>query len=61
MYAEDVFAVPVNLAGIPGVSVPCGNVVRDDVQLPVGFQIVAAHGNDNLLFKIGTDVENRAL
>ncbi len=61
MYAEDVFAVPLNLAGVPGVSVPCGSVTRDDVQLPVGFQIVAAHGNDDLLFKIGSDVENSAL
>jgi aspartyl-tRNA(Asn)/glutamyl-tRNA(Gln) amidotransferase subunit A len=59
MYAEDVFAVPVNLAGVPGMSVPCGEVDRDGVQLPVGFQIIAAHGNDAALFKIGSDVEKR--
>lgn len=58
MYAEDVFAVPVNLAGVPGMSVPNGLVERDGVQLPVGFQIIAAHGNDDALFKIGKDVEN---
>ncbi len=57
MYAEDVFAVPVNLAGVPGISVPCGEVSRDGVQLPVGFQIITAHGNDSALFKIGADVE----
>jgi aspartyl-tRNA(Asn)/glutamyl-tRNA(Gln) amidotransferase subunit A len=57
MYAEDVFAVPVNLAGVPGMSVPCGNVIRDGVSLPVGFQIIAAHGNDDALFDVGTDVE----
>ncbi len=61
MYAEDVFAVPVNLAGVPGMSVPCGDVTRESVSLPVGFQIIAAHGNDAALFKIGSDVENRAL
>ncbi len=61
MYAEDVFAVPVNLAGVPGMSVPCGMVSRDGVSLPVGFQIIAAHGNDAALFKIGHDVEKRAV
>jgi aspartyl-tRNA(Asn)/glutamyl-tRNA(Gln) amidotransferase subunit A len=61
MYAEDVFAVPVNLAGVPGMSVPCGNVMRDNTALPVGFQIITAHGNDDALFKIGADIENGAL
>jgi aspartyl-tRNA(Asn)/glutamyl-tRNA(Gln) amidotransferase subunit A len=57
MYAEDVCAVPVNLAGVPGMSVPCGDVVRDGKSLPVGFQIIAAHGNDAALFDIGSDIE----
>ncbi len=61
MYAEDVFAVPVNLAGVPGMSVPCGTVERDGVSLPVGFQIITAHGNDAALFKIGEDVEKRTV
>lgn len=57
MYAEDVCAVPVNLAGVPGMSLPCGDVSRDGVSLPVGFQIIAAHGHDAALFEIGADVE----
>jgi aspartyl-tRNA(Asn)/glutamyl-tRNA(Gln) amidotransferase subunit A len=57
MYAEDVFAVPVNLAGVPGMSVPCGDVIRDGVQLPVGFQIIGPHGAEETLFSVGKDVE----
>ncbi|MFO1486128.1 MAG: Asp-tRNA(Asn)/Glu-tRNA(Gln) amidotransferase subunit GatA [Verrucomicrobiaceae bacterium] len=39
-YLEDVFTIPVNLAGLPGISVPCGNIDEDGSQLPVGLQIV---------------------
>ncbi len=61
LYLEDIFTVPVNLAGVPAMSVPMGTVERDGVQLPVGFQIITAHGNEAALFKIGTDVENSAV
>ncbi len=57
MYTEDVFSVPVNLVGVPAMSVPSGTVARDGVQLPTGFQIIAAHGAEEVLFKIGQDVE----
>jgi aspartyl-tRNA(Asn)/glutamyl-tRNA(Gln) amidotransferase subunit A len=36
MYASDVLTVPVNLAGLPGISIPCGT----SEGLPVGFQLV---------------------
>lgn len=39
-YLEDVFTIPVNLAGLPGISLPCGNVEVDGKALPVGLQIV---------------------
>lgn len=39
-YLEDVFTVPVNLAGLPGISVPCGHVEMEGKSLPVGLQIV---------------------
>lgn len=57
MYAEDIFATPANLAGIPAISVPSGTVVRDGIELPVGFQIIAAHGAEKTVFAIGKDVE----
>lgn len=60
MYAADIFTVPVNLAGVPALSVPSGMVVRDGVNLPVGFQMIATHHAEDSLFAIGSDVEKRA-
>lgn len=57
MYAADIFTVPVNLAGVPAISVPSGTVVREGKDLPVGFQIIAPHGGEEVLFAIGEDVE----
>ena len=37
MYLSDIFTIPVNLAGLPGMSVPCG---FDGAGLPVGLQII---------------------
>lgn len=58
MYAEDIFSVPVNLAGVPAVSVPSGTVVREGKELPIGFQIIAPHLSEEALFRIATAVEN---
>ena len=54
MYAEDIFSVPANLAGVPAISVPSG---ESSEGLPVGFQIMAPHGGEEILFQIGEDVE----
>lgn len=59
MYLEDIFTVPVNLAGVPAISIPMGDVERDGKQLPVGFQIIAPHRGEETLFMIGSDVESR--
>ena len=42
-YLEDVFTIPVNLAGLPGISIPCGTVSEEGKQLPIGMQIIAPH------------------
>jgi aspartyl-tRNA(Asn)/glutamyl-tRNA(Gln) amidotransferase subunit A len=47
MYLSDIYTIAVNLAGIPGISIPCG---FDDKGLPIGLQILTpAFGEDNLL------------
>ena len=56
MYTEDIFSVPANLAGVPAISLPMGTVVRDGSELPTGFQIAALHGNEQVLFDIGSIV-----
>ena len=57
MYTADIFTVMANLTGNPAISVPCGDVVRDAKQLPVGIQFTAAHGDEAALFRVGKDVE----
>ena len=57
MYAEDIFSVPVNLAGVPAISVPSATVERDGVKLPLGFQIIAPHREEETLFTIASAVE----
>jgi aspartyl-tRNA(Asn)/glutamyl-tRNA(Gln) amidotransferase subunit A len=37
MYLNDIYTIPANLAGLPGMSIPCG---FDDQGLPVGLQII---------------------
>jgi aspartyl-tRNA(Asn)/glutamyl-tRNA(Gln) amidotransferase subunit A len=48
MYLEDVFTLPANLAGIPGISFPVG---FDSQGLPIGMQLKAAHLQEPLLLR----------
>ncbi len=57
MYLEDIFTVPANIAGIPGISVPSGIVLREGKQLPVGIQFMAAPFAEDYLFAVGRDVK----
>ena len=50
MYLSDIFTVSVNLAGLPGLSVPCG---FDRNSMPIGAQIIGASGNDKTVLNIG--------
>jgi aspartyl-tRNA(Asn)/glutamyl-tRNA(Gln) amidotransferase subunit A len=58
MYAADIFTVPVNLAGVPAISVPGGSVYREGKELPVGFQLIASHGQEDALFEIAADAQS---
>lgn len=53
MYLSDILAAPINLAGIPGLSVPTGFIGG----LPVGMQILGPHFSEKLLFKVGHQYE----
>lgn len=47
MYLSDIYTVSVNLAGLPGLTVPCG---RDAAGLPVGLQLIGNRfGEENIL------------
>ena len=53
MYAQDIFTVPVNLTGVPALSIPGGTVNREQVALPYGVQYIAPHAGDERLFDLG--------
>jgi len=58
MYLADIFTVPVNLTGVPAISVPSGFAERGGKKLPLGFQIIAPHFREDILFTLGRVVEN---
>ena len=54
MYLSDIFTLSANLAGIPGISVPCG---FSGDGLPIGLQIMGRHFNESILFRIARQFE----
>ena len=52
MYLEDIFTVPVNLVGVPAISIPSGFKNIDGKELPIGIQFIADKLNEDLLFSI---------
>jgi aspartyl-tRNA(Asn)/glutamyl-tRNA(Gln) amidotransferase subunit A len=48
MYLEDIFTLPANLAGVPGISFPVG---FDNQGLPVGMQLLAPHFREDVLLQ----------
>lgn len=55
MYNFDLFTLPLNLAGLGGMSVPAG--LASDANLPVGLQIMAPAFKDDRLYKVGAAFE----
>ncbi|MFN8390070.1 MAG: Asp-tRNA(Asn)/Glu-tRNA(Gln) amidotransferase subunit GatA [Bdellovibrionota bacterium] len=54
MYLADIFTVPINLAGLPALSVPCG---LDSQRLPIGIQFIGSPFSESLLLKAGNAFE----
>ena len=49
MYLNDIYTVTANLAGVPGISVPCGLSTE---RLPIGFQLIGPYWSEPTLFKL---------
>jgi len=54
MYKMDVNTVPINLAGVPAMSLPIGT----SGNLPVGMQIIGAYFSENMVINFALDLEN---
>ena len=54
MYLADIFTVPVNITGVPAISIPSG---KTSSALPLGIQFIASHTREDILFTIGKDFE----
>jgi aspartyl-tRNA(Asn)/glutamyl-tRNA(Gln) amidotransferase subunit A len=54
MYLSDIFTLSANLAGIPGMSVPCG---FSSEGLPIGLQLLGNHFNEEMLLKVAYGFE----
>ncbi len=57
MYLSDIFTISTNLAGIPGLAVPCGYTAGG---LPVGIQFLAAHFDEGKLIQIASAYERNS-
>ncbi len=55
MYLADVLTIPINCAGVPALSIPCGFTAN---KLPVGMQIIGPQFSEDLLLKVGAQYEN---
>ncbi len=54
MYLEDIYTVPVNIAGLPGISVPAG---FDTNNMPIGMQFISNAFNEEVLIQIAYSFE----
>ncbi|MED4533340.1 Asp-tRNA(Asn)/Glu-tRNA(Gln) amidotransferase subunit GatA [Metabacillus fastidiosus] len=48
MYANDILTIPVNLAGVPAISIPCGFANG----LPLGLQIIGKHFDESTVYRV---------
>lgn len=56
MYLNDIFTVPINIAGLPAMSIPCG--VSEKNGMPIGMQIIAPHFEEGRIFNVADFYEN---
>jgi aspartyl-tRNA(Asn)/glutamyl-tRNA(Gln) amidotransferase subunit A len=55
MYLSDIFTISVNLAGLPGMSLPCG---FDNDGMPIGLQIIGKHFDEAMMLRVAHGYES---
>ena len=58
MYLSDIFTISVNLAGVPGSSIPCGFTSNN---LPIGLQLIGKHFDEESILKVAYAYEQTTL
>lgn len=58
MYLADIYTVTADLAGVPGISVPCG---KTQSGLPIGLQILGKHFDESTVLRVAQAVETKYL
>jgi len=58
MYLMDIYNVPVNIAGLPSISIPCG---FNNDGLPIGMQIIGKHFDEETLYRVAYTYEQSNL
>ncbi len=53
MYLSDIFTIPVNLAGLPALSLPVKKYSFADKELPIGFQLISKHFHEAEILSLG--------
>jgi aspartyl-tRNA(Asn)/glutamyl-tRNA(Gln) amidotransferase subunit A len=59
MYLNDIYSIAANLAGLPGISIPCGFVDEGGKDLPVGLQLVGPHFGESRLLSVSHQYQQR--
>jgi aspartyl-tRNA(Asn)/glutamyl-tRNA(Gln) amidotransferase subunit A len=59
MYLADAYTVTANLAGLPGLSIPCGFASVDGRSLPVGLQLIGKPFEERTLFRAALPLEEQ--
>ena len=57
MYLEDIYTAPLNLAGLPGISIPAGHAAREGKSLPVGVQLIGSWFREEKLLQVAKFLE----
>jgi aspartyl-tRNA(Asn)/glutamyl-tRNA(Gln) amidotransferase subunit A len=57
MYLNDIFTVPTNMSGLPGISIPAG---LSGEGTPLGLQLISKAFNEEMLFRVGKVIEDAA-
>jgi len=55
LYLEDIYTVPVNLVGLPGISIPCGKGRNSN--MPIGFQLIGQPFDEETILRVSYQLE----